>query len=290
MTAPAAPGPERAAMLQAAGQFDLDPVDARLVSATSRLIWHLPADRIALTITRPGSKTAAVVDAEAAAVDAATAAGVRTPALLASPISLPDDQFALAFRWIDGRPLAAADWPPASAEAAKLAGARPDALRALSWPASWPDPSWKEVLGSHLFSELSEHVLCAEETLRDLLSSNNLVLCHGDLQPANILVDIHRDPWLIDLEYACLAPFEWDPAKLVVLSSRFGDPLAIDRCLGAWPELDRTRLRSCVLVQEAQIVAWLTQMALSGAHGAADESRERAGGLREAARRWRHLS
>ena len=200
------------------------------------------------------------------------------------------NRLVLAFSWIDGRTLATADWPAASAEAAKLAQAQPDGLSALLWPPSWPDPSWQEVLGSNLFTELSEHVLRAERSLRDLLNSDNLVLCHGDLQPANILVNKCGDPWLIDLEYACLAPSEWDPAKLVILSSRFGDPLAIERCLAAWPQLDKSRLRSCVLVQEAQIVAWLTQMALSGAHGAADESRARAGNLRRAARRWRHLT
>ena len=93
------------------------------------------------------------------------------------------------------------------------------------------------------------------------------MLCHGDLQPANILVDEYGGPWLIDLEYARLAPAEWDPAKLVVLSNRFGDPVRTDRCLTAWPELDRSRLQSCALVQETQSVAWLTQMALDGTHG-----------------------
>lgn len=145
------------------------------------------------------------------------------------------------------------------------------------------------MLGSRLFAELSEHIRHAEAALRELLSRDDLVLCHGDLQPANILVDEYGDPWLIDLEYACLAPAEWDPAKLVVLSNRFGDPVGTDRCLTAWPELDRSRLRSCALVQETQIVAWLTQMALDGTHGAASESRARAGSMREAMRRWRHL-
>lgn len=276
-------------MLGAAKQLGLDPIGARLVSASSRLIWHLPTDRVALTITRPGSKTSAAVDAEAAAVHAATAAGVRTPALLANPISLADDQFALAFRWIDGHPLATAQWPAASVEAAKLAQARAYGLRTLSWPESWPNPSWRKVLGPHLFTELSEYVFHAEVGLRDLLRTESLMLCHGDLQPANILDDTHGNPWLIDLEHACLAPSEWDPAKLIVLSSRFGDPIEIDRCLTAWTDLDRTRLLSCVMVQETQIVAWLTQIALSGVHGAARESRARAGSLRKAQRRWRHL-
>lgn len=276
-------------MLHAADQFGLDPVDARLVSASSRLIWHLPSDRVALTITRLGSKTAGAISAEAAAVHAARAAGVRTPALLAAPLALADDQFALTFRWIDGRPLTTADWPAASAEAAKLARARPDGLRALSWPANWPDPSWRAVLGSHLFAELTEHVLLAERALRDFLSAGELVLCHGDLQPANILVDEKGDPWIIDLEYACLAPIEWDPAKVVVLSNRFGDPPATECCLTAWPELDSRRLQGCASIQEIQIVAWLIQMALGGTRGAASASRARAGSLRHATRRWQHL-
>ncbi len=116
-----------------------------------------------------------------------------------------------------------------------------------------------------------------------------LVLCHGDVQPANIIVDPAGEPWLIDFEYACLAPREWDPAKLVILSRRFGDPAGVDDVLAAWPSLDHARLAECIRAQETLLVAWLVRMSLSGTSGAAAEARRRAGSLDEPAAQWRHL-
>jgi Ser/Thr protein kinase RdoA (MazF antagonist) len=59
------------------------------------------------------------------------------------------------------------------------------------------------------------------------------VLYHGDLQPANVLADRGGSAWLIDFKHACLAPPVRDPAKLVILARRFGDPAQVDEVLAA---------------------------------------------------------
>ncbi|GAA3249465.1 hypothetical protein GCM10017691_60560 [Pseudonocardia petroleophila] len=281
---------ERPVMHDAAQQLGLDTTGSRLISASSRLIWHLPVDRVALTITRPGSKTADDIGAEVAAVRSASAGGVRTPPLLAEPIELADSRFALPYRWIDGRAFESTDWPAGVVEAAKLARCDPEGLRRLRWPTDWPDPAWEPLLGQPLFTEISGRVHQAEQAVDDLLRVDNLVLCHGDLQPANFLVDEAGDPWLVDLEYACLTPPGWDAAKIILLADRFGDPASYDDLLRAWGELNPRDLASCVLAQEVQIVCWLLRMARAGGSRVEEESRARAKTLTNRHRRWRHLS
>lgn len=281
---------ERANMLDAASRLGLDASGSRLVSASSRLIWHLPVDQIALTITRPSSKTAEDIDAEVAAVRAATAAGVRTPPLLAEPTKLPNSRFALPYRWIVGRAFQSADWPAGVAEAAKLARCEPEGLRLLSWPTDWPDPAWRTVLGQQLFARLSDHVRHAGQTVDNLVSRDNLVLCHGDLQPANFLIDDAGDPWLIDLEYACLAPPSWDAAKLTILADRFGSPANVGDLLCAWLAPNQRDVVPCVFAHEVQMVCWLLCMARSDNPHAEEESRVRAQTLTDRQRGWQHLS
>lgn len=280
---------ERPVMCDAAQRLGLDTAGSRLVSASSRLIWHLPVDEAALTITRPGSKTADDIDAEVAVVRAATAGGVRTPPLLAEPAELAGSRFALPYRWIDGRAFESMDWPAGVAESAKLAQCDPERVRQLSWSAEWPDPAWEVVLGPQLLTAFTEHVRHAAQVVADLLSSSIPVLCHGDLQPANFLVDEAGDPWLIDLEYACLAPPCWDAAKLTILADRFGSPATVDDLHCAWGELSQRDLASCVIAQEVQIVCWLLRMARPGDPHVQEESQARANTLTRRHRRWRHL-
>lgn len=283
---------ERPAMRDAARRLGLNASDAGLVSASSRLIWHLPVDQVALTITRSGSKTADDIRAEVAAVRSATAGGVRTPPLLSAPAELVDSRFALPYRWVDGRAFKSTDWPAGVAEAAKLAGCAPKGLRRMSWPTDWPDPAWELLLGQRLFAELGGHARHADRLVQDLLKADDLVPCHGDLQPANVLVDEAGDPWLIDLEYACLAPASWDAAKIVILADRFGNPSSHDNLLRAWGEPSERDLPYCVFAQEVQLVCWLLRMADSeDSHSTvAVESRARAKTLMSRHGRWRHLS
>lgn len=281
---------ERPVMRDAAGRLGLDTSGSRLVSASSRLIWHLPVDQVALTITRPGSKTADDIGAEVAAVRSATAGGVRTPPLVTEPAELADSRFALPYRWIDGRAFESMDWLAGVEEAAKLAECDPEGLRRLSWPTDWPDPAWEALLGPPLFAELSGHIGHAEQVVNDLLRAGNLDLCHGDLQRANFIVNEAGDPWLIDLEYACLAPPGWDAAKIIVLTDRFGDPTNYGDLLRIWGEPNRRNLASCVLAQEVLIVCWLLRMACAGGSHIEDESRARTATLTNRHRPWQHLS
>lgn len=276
-------------MLEAARRVGLDPDGARLASSSSRIIWHLPASGAALAISRPGTKSHRDVASEASAIRAATSAGVRTPRLLADPIRLDGSRYALTYDWIDGRHLRPEDWPAVGREAARLAHAPSDGLPVLRWPAEMPDPEWASVLGADLYSVLVNRCGLASASLDALATTGNLVLCHGDLQPANVLVDRSGIPWLIDLEYACLAPREWDPTKLIILAHRFGDPADIDEVLTAWPDLDPARIELCTSAQETLIVAWLARMAVQGTSRATAEARRRARTLCGDRLPWCHL-
>jgi len=48
---------------------------------------------------------------------------------------------------------------------------------------------------------------------------NNLVCCHSDMNFSNILSDKNNHAWLIDFEYACFAPAEFDLAMLIAVNN-----------------------------------------------------------------------
>jgi Ser/Thr protein kinase RdoA (MazF antagonist) len=276
-------------MAAAAQQLDLDPAGARLVSASSRMIWHLPVPAVALTISRPGTKTREDVTAETNAMRTAAEAGVRTPALRGGPVAIPGGCWVFAADWITGRRPGAHDWPSIAAAAAKLADAPTAGLRPFAWPADLDDPRIAEVLEPTLHTDLLSRATAAAADFGELVAEAPPVLAHTDLQPANVLCD-DAGAWLLDLEYAALAPREWDPAKLVILARRFGDPADVDGLLDAWPGLDPDRLRRCVDAQEVLLAAWLARMAARGTTGAAGEAQHRADSLVTPAARWHHLT
>jgi Ser/Thr protein kinase RdoA (MazF antagonist) len=277
---------EREAMRAAAAALHLDPRNARLVSSSSRMMWHLPGAGAALAISRAGNKSLADVMAEASAVAAAGEAGVRTPALLAAPLEIDGPRHVLAFRWLDGRPLGPHEWRSAAVEAAKLAVANPSAFRPLAWPAAWPRPQWLTILGDELFEKLAGCCYAASIAFSKL--QGNLVPAHCDLQPANYLIDGQGRAWLIDFEYASLAPPGWDPAKLVILSRRFHDPAGCDDLLSVWPDSTTVNIDAIAEVQEVLLVAWLANMTLNDAPAAELETRARVASL-GTPDRWRHL-
>ena len=265
----------------------LDPAGAQLISASSRWIWHLPRVGAALLVTRPGTKDRDALDHELNATAAARSAGVRAPALIAGPAQ-SEESFAFAVEWIDAVQFTSDAWPAIAGQLALLADADTTGIPPLAWPAGWPRTEWQDVLGAQLASDLADRCAASGKALRDLLGGE-LVLAHGDVQPANVLVDSTGSPWLVDFEYTRRAPREWDPAKLSILTRRFGDPAHADELLRAWPALEPDRLVACVAAQETQIVAWLADMALTGTDGAAAEARHRAQTLIDPASRWRHL-
>lgn len=170
-----------------------------------------------------------------------------------------------------------------------LADASTAGLRPFTRPAYLDDPRIAEVLGRALRADLLSRAAAAAADFRELLADEPPVLAHTDLQPANVLCD-DAGAWLLDLEYAALAPREWDPAKLVILARGFGDPADVDELLDAWTGLRCDRLRRCVDAQEALIVAWLAQMAARGTVVAVGEARHRATSPGTPAVRWHHLA
>jgi Ser/Thr protein kinase RdoA (MazF antagonist) len=269
----------------------LNTTGARLVAASSRLIWHLPNERVALTVSRPGAKTESNVMSEIAAIEAAIAAGVRTPQLVAGPIALAEQRYAVALEWVAGRPPNPSDWSLIASEAARLAAAPASRTVALlQWPPALPNERIRTMLGDRLFDVFVARCATAAQTIESLIRSGPLSLNHGDLQPGNVIVDGDGRPWLIDLEYACRAPREWDAAKLDILSRRFGDPHTVSGLLAAWGRLDQDRLSYCVAAQEMLLVAWLTRMALDGTTGALDEARHRIATMSDRRTKWHHLA
>jgi len=157
----------------------------------------------------------------------------------------------------------------------------------LRWPADWPRKQWSAIVGQQLFDILADHSRRAVSLYQEMMQGE-LVPAHCDLQPANFLIDSHRCAWVIDFEYASLAPPGWDPAKIVILSRRFGDPPSSDYLLDCWSPSALARIRDIALVQEVLLVSWLADMALNGTAGAHCEVRARSASLGKDAR-WRHL-
>jgi hypothetical protein len=278
---------EHEAMLAAAAQLRLDPRNARLVSSSSRMMWHLPRAGTALAISRAGAKRLSDVMAEASAVLAAGEVGVRTPPLLDAPLTVDESRHVLAFRWVDGRPLGAHEWRSAAVEAAKLAAANTSAFRPLAWPAAWPRLQWLTILGDELFEKLADYCYAASIAFSEMLQGN-LAPAHCDLQPANFLIDDQGRAWLIDFEYASLAPPGWDPAKLLILSRRFHDPAGCEDLLSVWPNSTTVNIDAIAEVQEVLLVAWLADMTLNDTPTAEPETRARVASL-DTLDRWRHL-
>jgi hypothetical protein len=278
---------ERAAALDAARRLGLSNARARLVSWSSRSIWHLPESHAALAITRPGAKAAPDVNAETNAARAAASAGVATPRILAGPIPIPGSRYATAFEWVSGRRAVQDDWRAIVREASLLSDAVTVGVPTLSWP---PAIESADILGDKLSNVLAEQSEFASAAVRRLTAAGDLVLAHGDLQPANVLIDAAGRAWLVDFEFARAAPREWDASKLVVLNRRFGDPADVGPLLAEWRRLDRTRLAVCADAQEVLIVQWLVRMAREGTVGAAEEAHRRAATLAGADLVWQHLS
>lgn len=55
-------------------------------------------------------------------------------------------------------------------------------------------------------------------------TSNKMVCCHSDINFSNVLSDNEQRAWLIDFEFACFAPIEFDLAMLLAVNN-IPDPL-----------------------------------------------------------------
>jgi hypothetical protein len=112
----------------------------------------------------------------------------------------------------------------------------------------------------------------------------------GRIAAGSALIDATGRAWLLDFEFARAAPREWDPAKLLVLNRRFGEPSDVRPLLREWRQLDDARLAVCADAQEVLIVLWLVRMAREGTASAAEEARRRAATFAGEDLVWHHLS
>ena len=72
----------------------------------------------------------------------------------------------------------------------------------------------KRVLLSNITQSLTKEI-----NTQILLSEPPMVLCHGDINYTNILIDKIKTPWLIDYECAHLAPAEFDLAMFIAVNN-----------------------------------------------------------------------
>jgi thiamine kinase-like enzyme len=84
-------------------------------------------------------------------------------------------------------------------------------------------------LASKLKNELATELSLIANRLNKLIaplvqsivqsSSTNIVCCHSDINFSNVLIDANQQLWLIDFEYACEAPAEFDIAMFMAINN-----------------------------------------------------------------------
>lgn len=88
----------------------------------------------------------------------------------------------------------------------------------------WDHEALLSEVGSLIDPSAAAGILAAVERhagWRDFVGSRDLVVCHGDVHPGNVIMDIDG-PVLIDWDLLCLAPRGWDHAPLMTLTDRWG--------------------------------------------------------------------
>ena len=107
---------------------------------------------------------------------------------------------------------------------------------------------------------LTQHRVSLDKTCNELTaminslsnsSTNSNVLCHGDINFTNILVDNDNKAWLLDFECAHIAPAEFDLAMFIAVNSipteKVADIIAMYHDLAANSVLDK-QLVNCYLL------------------------------------------
>lgn len=275
------------AAVEVAGLAGLPSDGLRLVSSTSRLIWHCPDGNAAITVTRPSSRTYDQVAFEIRMIDVLRETGVRTPHVLGGPFHLPGQRLGHVTEWITHVPPRTPEigWHLVAEQASRVASANPEGIDPLFMP-DVSDTTWDDLLGRDLSARFAERWNSERNTLTALLSGGDLVVSHGDLHPGNALIDSAGLCWLIDLERVSLVPSEWDHAILTILAKRFGDPTNLDELLAYWPPADPERLAACIRVREIIIVGGLLRQ---GHTQAVEEAVRRLHGVLGQGPPWQHL-
>lgn len=85
----------------------------------------------------------------------------------------------------------------------------------------------------------------------EILSTQEAVICHGDINFSNILIDINQNAWLIDYECAHIAPREFDLAMFMAinhLDKDVGLVGAIDNLSACYAEIAKVEVDQTLLV------------------------------------------
>ena len=146
------------------------------------------------------------------------------------------------------------DWESVGRAVARLHRVSPAEVVPSDHPIADPRrfPWWNfESLLEECAGEIDARALSSIERVLDGHSGwddwrdEDLVLCHGDVHPGNVVVDL-SGPLLVDWDLMCLAPREWDLAPLSVWSRNWGGDAAwfdsFER--GYDSEVDLRRLRA----------------------------------------------
>ncbi|MDI7248711.1 MAG: phosphotransferase [Bacillota bacterium] len=98
-----------------------------------------------------------------------------------------------------------------------------------------------------------------EDAVLSWADASEVVLSHGDLLPANILLDRSGGYWLVDWEYASLRPPSYDPALFLLFSHPPAEGVELIAGLtGPW---EREELyRDAVVIAAREIKNWMTQV------------------------------
>jgi aminoglycoside phosphotransferase (APT) family kinase protein len=189
---------------------------------------------------------------------------VRVPALRSHYVS--DDLVILLFDRLDAVPLAEKRNAFRLREGAQVDAILEDVLHLqnVNPPGSLrPEYERGSRLGKYLpviARELESDTLSfLEDASRSWTTAAKLVLSHGDLLPANILLDRGGSYWLVDWEYASLRPPSYDPALFLLFSRPPVEGIELLESLASrWDRQDL--YRDAVVIAAREIKNWMTQV------------------------------
>ncbi len=207
---------------QAAKEFDGGGVELIRSGAN-----HVFASTTTVVRVGPASE---IANAQVELAQQLLAAGFRVPKPLADPVVTSTLVVSVWERIVSsGEPI---DYRQLGAVITRLHDTSPDTLsKAHSFPL-FSEAAWLQI-NTNLDQVSEKGILNADDVaiLRracsgvfgwdSSISESDLVLCHGDVHPQNVLMS-EGAVVLIDWDTACVGPREWDHAALVTWADRWG--------------------------------------------------------------------
>ncbi|HEU4842593.1 MAG TPA: aminoglycoside phosphotransferase family protein [Ilumatobacteraceae bacterium] len=207
-------------------------------AATAARRWGLPspvplragmnalfaAGDVVLRVGRPTAPASAAV----ALADVLRAAGIPAPEPVEASAVEHGDLAVTAWERLDLLDVAP-DWRAVGALVAKV-----HALDPASLPAAYPRPRYDAFPWWRLDEQLAAVADVVDDAARDGLAraiertrgwagATDLVVCHGDLHPGNVVVTADG-PVLLDWDLLCAGPPQWDHGMLLRVERWGGDP------------------------------------------------------------------